>query len=116
MIKNWTNFVRRWADVSFLPGSLVALCRLFNSPYRMVIVINQSAIGRGIITTDEAMEINSKIVDIIKENGGRIDSGQMDPHSPQDSCSCRKPEQGMLFRACAESSLDLLSSILIGDS
>jgi len=116
IIENRENYVRGWDDVSFIPGSITALKRLSGSPYRVLIVTNQSAIGRGLITIDEAMEINSKIVDVIKEHGGRIDSVQMCPHTAQDNCSCRKPEPGMLLKASAELSLDLSASFLIGDT
>jgi histidinol-phosphate phosphatase family protein len=116
IIENRANYVRSWDDVSFLPGVFPALRRLFESPYRIVIVTNQSAVGRGLLTLELAKEINTRIVNAIEEQGGRIDSMQMCPHTPQDKCSCRKPEPGMLIQASAEFSLDLATSVLIGDS
>ncbi len=116
ILENRANYVRSWDDVNFLPDVFPALRRLVQSPYRIVIVTNQSAIGRGLLTLELANEINTRIVNAIEQKGGRIDSVQMYPHTPQDKCSCRKPEPGMLLQASAELSLDLATSSLIGDS
>jgi len=116
ILENRANYVRSWDDVSFLPDVFPALRRLVQSPYRIVIVTNQSAIGRGLLTLELANEINTRIVNTIEQKGGRIDSVQMCPHAPQDKCSCRKPEPGMLLQASDELSLDLATSFLIGDS
>ena len=116
IIENRANYIRSWDEVTFLPSVFPALRQLFESPYRIVIVTNQSAIGRGFLTLALAKEINTRIVNTIKEQGGRIDSVQMCPHTPQDKCSCRKPEPGMVLQASAELSLDLPTSFLIGDS
>jgi len=116
IIENRANYVRSWDDVSFLSGVFPALRLLFASAYRIVIVTNQSAVGRGFLTLELAKEINTRIVNTIEEQGGRIDSVQMCPHTPQDKCSCRKPEPGMVLQASAEMSIDLTTSFLIGDS
>ena len=116
IIENRANYVRSWDDVIFLPGIFPALRRLFASAYRIVIVTNQSAVGRGLLTLELANEINTKIVNAIEQQGGRIDSVQMCPHAPRDECSCRKPEPGMVLQASAELSLDLSASFLIGDT
>lgn len=116
IIENRANYVRSWDDVSFLPGVFPALRRLFESAYRKVFVTNQSAVGRGFLTLELAKEINTRIGKAIQQHGGRIDSVQMCPRAPQDKCSCRKPEPGMLLQASAELSLDLATSFLIGDS
>ena len=116
IIENRSNYVRDWADVSFLPGAMEALRRISSSRYRIVIITNQSAIGRGILASSTAEAINARIVEKINMDGGRIDSLQMCPHAPQDNCKCRKPLPGMILRARDELDLNLSLSFLIGDS
>lgn len=108
--------MRRWEDVDFLPGAVEALSRLANSPYKIVIVTNQSAVGRGLIPASKAWEISHRIVEIITQEGGRIDAVYMCPHAPADQCNCRKPNAGLLTQAAEELRLDLNRSYLIGDA
>ncbi len=116
IIENRDNYVRAWEDVAFIPGALAALTQIRNSPYKIVIVTNQSAIGRGIITRQTAEEINTRVVQEIEAAGGRVDAVFMCPHTPDEHCSCRKPQPGLLLQAAEALSLDLSRSILIGDA
>jgi D-glycero-D-manno-heptose 1,7-bisphosphate phosphatase len=116
IIENNDSYVRSWTDVVFIPGSLEALARFNASTYRIIIITNQSAVGRGLITLDCALAINRRVVDMISRQGGRIDGSYICPHSPQDDCECRKPRPGLLFQAAAALSLDLGRSILVGDA
>ena len=116
IIENNPAYVRSWDDVLFIPKSLAALAQLRHTSYKIIIVTNQSAIGRGILPAEEAADINSRLVDKIRQAGGRIDGVYMCPHAPQDACNCRKPKPGLLIQAARELSLDLEKSILIGDA
>jgi D-glycero-D-manno-heptose 1,7-bisphosphate phosphatase len=116
IIENRENYVRSWEDVSFFPQALQALALASPTEFRIVIVTNQSAVGRGIISIDQALDINHKIVNEIERYGGRIDGIFMCPHAPQAGCDCRKPKPGLLFQAAEALSLDLQKSIMIGDA
>jgi len=116
IIQNRSEYVRSWEEVRFLPGSLDAMRELASFPYHIVIVTNQSAVGRGLLDLQTAHSINARIVAKIKEHSGRVDSVEMCPHKPEDHCECRKPKPGMLLRAQKALNLDLHTSILIGDS
>lgn len=116
IIQNRDDYVRSWDDVEFIPGSITALNKLSSLPYHMVIVTNQSIVGRGIISLEAANNINTRVIEIIEREGGRIDAAYLCPHTPHDRCSCRKPEPGMIFQAEADLSIDLPTSYLIGDS
>lgn len=65
---------------------------------------------------ETADEINRKLVEHLRTDGGHIDAVYMCPHLPQDDCDCRKPKPGLLLQAAEELSLDLLRSWLIGDA
>ncbi|MGD8753270.1 MAG: HAD family hydrolase [Anaerolineales bacterium] len=116
IIENRSNYVRRWEDVAIFGQALTALAQVKSSPHKIVIVTNQSAVGRGIIPLETVLEINDRLVKIIKQTGGRIDGVYVCPHAPQDLCACRKPKPGLLLQAADELSLDLSRSILIGDA
>jgi D-glycero-D-manno-heptose 1,7-bisphosphate phosphatase len=116
IVQNRENYIRSWKDVEFLPDSLQALKQLSQTPYKIIIITNQSAIGRGIITLEEAETINQLIVNEIRVAGGRIDGLFMCPHTPDDLCMCRKPLPGLFFQAADSLSIDLSSSAIIGDA
>lgn len=116
IIENRANYVRSLADVTFLPQAVEALSMASQSLYKIVIVTNQSAVGRGILTYSQALEINQRVVAEIVQSGGRIDGSYLCPHSPDDECNCRKPKPGLLLQAAAELSIDLPRSVMIGDA
>ena len=116
IIENRPSYVRSWSDVEIYPQALAALARLKNSPYKVILVTNQSGIGRGLIPVEVAEAINRRLLGVIEAAGGRIDGIFMCPHAPQDNCDCRKPRPGLLLQAAEQLSLDLGSSILIGDA
>lgn len=114
--ENRDDYVRAWEDVRLLPGALEALARLAATPFRIVVVTNQSPIGRGILTTGQVEAINRRLVEEIEAYNGRIDAFYCCPHRPDDGCDCRKPQPGLLLRAARELDLDLDRSYLIGDA
>lgn len=114
--KNRSDHVKSWAEFEFLPQvkeSLAALS-LLNLP--LIVVTNQAAIGRGLMTVELLEDIHQRMVAEIAAQGGRIDRIFYCPHRPEDSCDCRKPKPGMLYQAAAEMGLDLTRSYLIGDA
>lgn len=116
LIENKSNYIRSWNDVKFFSDAVQALVKIRDSSFRIVIVTNQSAVGRGIISLETAYAINNRIVNYIENNNGRIDSVFMCPHAPEDQCECRKPKPGLFYQAANILSLDLEKSIMIGDA
>jgi D-glycero-D-manno-heptose 1,7-bisphosphate phosphatase len=116
IIQNRECYVRDWVDVEFIPESLQALERLSQSTYKIIFISNQSAVGRGIISIAQAEVINQRIIEKIADAGGRVDASFICPHAPEDNCSCRKPLPGLIFQAAEALSIDLPSSVLVGDA
>ncbi len=116
IIENRPNYVRTWADVDVYPQALVALQSIYNSPYKIIIVTNQSAVGRGLVQLKTVLTINDRLAETISDAGGRVDGIFICPHAPEDRCSCRKPRPGLLLQAARALSLDLHRSIMIGDA
>jgi D-glycero-D-manno-heptose 1,7-bisphosphate phosphatase len=116
IIENCPNHVKTWDDVKFLDGVFAALRRLADSTVAVVVVSNQGAVGRGMMSLDAAWEIQNRIVAAIEERGGRIDASYICPHHPDDGCDCRKPSPGMILSAAKDLNLDLTQSWLVGDA
>jgi D-glycero-D-manno-heptose 1,7-bisphosphate phosphatase len=116
IIENRADYVKSWSEVRFLPEAVGALRRLSRTDYAVVLVTNQSAVGRRIITLDQARAINHRVVTEIQAAGGRVDAAYLCPHHPDDRCECRKPAPGMFLRAARELGLDLAGSYAIGDA
>jgi D-glycero-D-manno-heptose 1,7-bisphosphate phosphatase len=116
IIENRADYVRSWSDVLIFPEALAALAKISRWPYKIVIVTNQSAVGRGLISLSAAQAINNRLENEIARCGGRIDAVFMCPHAPDDSCDCRKPRPGLLLQAQRALSLDLSRSLMIGDA
>ena len=108
--------MRSTEQLRIFPTALPALARLAQSEYAIVIVTNQSAIGRGLVSAETVAQINQHLLQRIHAPGGRIDGLYLCPHAPNDACECRKPRPGLLLQAASELRLDLAHSWLIGDS
>ncbi len=114
--ENRPDYVRDWSQVRIIPEAIRALSLPAIDNYKIVIVTNQSAVGRGLISLAAAQDINSRLVQAIRADGGKVDAVYMCPHSPAEDCQCRKPRPGMLLQAAGELSLDLRRSWMIGDT
>jgi D-glycero-D-manno-heptose 1,7-bisphosphate phosphatase len=116
VIENRAAYVRSWADVAFIPRALDALARLAATPYAVVLITNQAAVGKGLVTLAEALAINRRVCEAIRRAGGRVDAAYLCPHRPEDDCACRKPKPGLLLLAKRELELSLADSWIIGDA
>lgn len=80
--------------------------------YKIIVVTNQSKVGRGLITLEELNAINYFVH---KSTGSHIHKFYFCPHTKEENCACRKPKNGMIMQAAREHSIDLKSSWMIGD-
>jgi D-glycero-D-manno-heptose 1,7-bisphosphate phosphatase len=113
---NRPDYVKSWAEFEFLPGSREALVGLSGLGWPVVVISNQSAIGRGLVSAETVAEINARMVAEIEQAGGRVDGVYICPHHPDEGCVCRKPRPGLLMDAALELGLDLGCSYLVGDA
>lgn len=102
-------------QVRLLPGAAEALERLRRAGFALVVVSNQSGIGRGLVTEEEAAAVHRRFVSALAERGIELAGAFYCPHAPADGCSCRKPSPELLRRAADELHLDLECSFMVGD-
>jgi D-glycero-D-manno-heptose 1,7-bisphosphate phosphatase len=101
--------------VRLLPGASAALAALQSAGFALVIVSNQSGVGRGIITPEQARAVHERFVSALAADGVTIDAFRYCPHAPGEGCDCRKPRPDMLLDVAAELGLDVSRSTMIGD-
>jgi histidinol-phosphate phosphatase family protein len=109
------DFIKSPDEIEFIPGSIEALRILKKMGYKIIVISNQSGIGRGILTEKMVKEVNDSFIRQLREKGTSIDALYYCPHHPEDGCNCRKPETGMIRRAVAEHKLYLKEAVVIGD-
>ncbi len=109
------GYLKVAAELKLLPGVGPALARLKGAGARLVVVTNQSGVGRGILTHKDLEAIHARLEGLLEREDVALDAIYFCPHHPADGCRCRKPEVGMVERAVSELHLDLRRSYLIGD-
>src|SRR4051812_45621322 len=100
--------------VRFMPDVLPALSRFQESGYSLVVISNQSGIGRGVISQEQYELVARRINDVLHEYGIHPATYYC-PHSPDDDCQCRKPNPYLLLQAARDLDIDLARSYMIGD-
>lgn len=99
-----------------LSGVIEGLRQLQEAGFGLAIVTNQSGIGRGYFSEAQYERFQSQLIERLSAGGVRIARSYHCPHRPDEGCSCRKPEPGLLLRAQAELDADLERSWVVGDA
>ena len=101
--------------VVFYPGIPEALRKLKDSGYLVIVVTNQSGIGRGFFDEETAMAVNLAMLKMLWARGVQPDAIYYCPHHPDDGCSCRKPGLLMVQRAFEDLQINRDNSWIVGD-
>ena len=109
------GYVTSPEQLVLFPGVPQALARLNALGVLVILVTNQSAIGRGFITAEGLHLIHRKLAELLEADGGTIDAIYFCPHLPSEGCACRKPNIEMIQHASEHFSLDLSQCYLVGD-
>lgn len=116
------GYVFRREEFRFVPGTLAACAQLHRLGFVLVVVTNQSGIGRGLYGEDDYRRLTDWMRGEFAAAGAPLAGVYHCPHHPQAlrpeyrrSCDCRKPAPGMLLAAARELALDLGRSVLFGD-
>ncbi|MES2217432.1 MAG: D-glycero-beta-D-manno-heptose 1,7-bisphosphate 7-phosphatase [Pseudomonadota bacterium] len=99
-----------------IDGSLEAIARFNQAGYQVIVATNQSGLARGLYDLPTLTKIHQKFFTLLAEAGGKVEEIFFCPHHPNNHCSCRKPEPGMLHNIAKKYPIDLTTTIFIGDS
>lgn len=113
---NEPEYVHRKDDFKFAPGAIPALKKLSRTDYKIIIMTNQSGIGRGYFGEKDLKNLHEWMLEELEKENIRIDKIYYCPHAPWENCSCRKPKTGMIKKAVKDFGMNLSKSWIIGDS
>ena len=108
--------LNRVAQLQLIPRAGKAIARLNQAGYPVIVITNQSAIARGLLTETGLSAIHRELKHQLSAHNASIDAIYHCPHHGKDNCTCRKPAPGMILRAASEHNIDLAGSIMIGDN
>jgi D-glycero-D-manno-heptose 1,7-bisphosphate phosphatase len=101
--------------IELIPGASRAIRLINRLGLPVVVVSNQSGVARRYFPVSSVEEINKQLSFMLKQEGAVLDGVYYCPHHPDDGCTCRKPEPGMLQMAAGELGIDLPRSYMAGD-
>jgi len=114
--KHRKDYVKSITELVFLPN-IEKWVKIFSQhKFKIIIVTNQSVIGRGLATKNDIEKIHQKILDHFNSFQIKIDAIYFCPHTPNSECMCRKPKTKLFEMAINEFDIDILNSWVIGDS
>ncbi len=102
-------------QVKLLPGVGRALRELKQMGFGLVVITNQSGVGRGLFDEEQLRRIHERLRQQLEAEGVRLDGLYVCPHTPEDDCLCRKPRLGLIQKASEELGFSPQDSIVVGD-
>ena len=109
------HFISRPDDVRVLPGAADAIARINRARIPVVVVTNQSGIGRGYFGAEEYEKVNERIAADLEKAGARLDAVYHCPHGPDDACPCRKPGTALFDAALEKFGVPGTRAAFVGD-
>ncbi len=109
------HYCSRPEDFELFTGVPGAIKKLNDHGFKVVVVTNQSGVGRGFFTEDTLRLIHEKMVNNLTHQGAKLDGIYYCPHHPNENCNCRKPKIGLLVRAKRDLEIDFKRSYMVGD-
>lgn len=109
------NYLHRPEEWEWVPGVLEGLRIARAAGFRLVVVTNQSGIGRGYYTEADVRALHTWVQKELRSKNLSIDGYYFCPHGEKEGCACRKPRPGMILQACRDLGIDPQKSYLVGD-
>ncbi len=122
VINSDRGYVSQWSEFELLPGVVTALADMQALGYRLIIVTNQSGIGRGFYTEGDFAALSTQLIDFLAGHDVQLTAIYHCPHHPTEAqggfkkyCDCRKPQPGMVLRGVDDWQLEVEACALVGD-
>jgi D-glycero-D-manno-heptose 1,7-bisphosphate phosphatase len=109
------EYIKSVAEWRPIPGSLEAIAALTRGGYRVVVITNQSAVGRGLLDETMLATIHRHMVAAVRAAGGDLAGIYYCPHAPDAGCECRKPRPGLFRKLERELGVSVRGAPYIGD-
>jgi len=115
VINKEVGYLHKIKDFQFIDGVFDACLHFQSLGFTLVIVTNQSGIGRGYYGKDEFHTVTDWMLQQFNNQGIDILDVFFCPHGPESGCDCRKPKPGMLTQAGKKHGINMEDSWMIGD-
>jgi histidinol-phosphate phosphatase family protein len=112
----YKDYVKKPSEFRFLPGSRKAIMLLNKAGLKVIIISNQTGVGKGLYTKEDLKRVTAKMLKGLKSFGARLDKICYCLHHPDSNCACRKPKTGMFEKAVGKNRFDRENSYFIGDT
>jgi D-glycero-D-manno-heptose 1,7-bisphosphate phosphatase len=109
------NYLSDPEQVELIPGAAAGLRRLAGCGLGLVVITNQSGIGRGFFDETRLAEIHRRLTAMLRAEEVELDGIYICPHHPDQACDCRKPRPALALRAAAELGFDASLAFVVGD-
>ena len=116
------GYLQNIEQLTLIPGAAQGIRILNNYGFKVVVVTNQSGVARGYFREEFIVQTHDHLRAVLQRENAIIDAFYYCPHHPAEgfppyrkTCSCRKPEAGMLIQAACDLHLDLSRSYMVGD-
>jgi D-glycero-D-manno-heptose 1,7-bisphosphate phosphatase len=110
------DYVLDWSQFVFVPGIREALKQLATLGPPLIVISNQAAVGKGLLSLGDLREITTQMQQVLLKDGTILSAAYYCPHRSDERCGCRKPSPGLLIAAARDFNVDLARSVFIGDS
>ncbi len=102
-------------QLQLLPGAAQGLRALHRAGHPLVVVTNQSGVGRGMFTLERLHAVNRRFCALLAEHGAPLAGLYFCPHRPEEGCDCRKPNTALLLEAATALGFEPAAAIVVGD-
>ena len=110
-----TGYIHKEKDFVFKPTAISAIKKLNDNDYRVIVITNQSGIGRGLYKKEDVDSLHEYINQVLEKHSAKIDAFYYCPHKPEEHCICRKPKTYFHQKAISEYNIYVKKLTLIGD-
>jgi D-glycero-D-manno-heptose 1,7-bisphosphate phosphatase len=101
--------------LEFTPGTPRALRLLYTNGYRLIVITNQSGVGRGLFPIEQVEAMHGRLHAMVEAAGAKLTRIYTCPHTPEAQCACRKPNLALMEQAATEFNFSPRSAVVIGD-
>tara|TARA_B100002003_G_C14091865_1_gene525146 strand:+ start:819 stop:1355 length:537 start_codon:yes stop_codon:yes gene_type:complete len=115
VINKDNEYISKVEDFEFIPKTIDALKKAIKNNYKLIIITNQSGIGRGYYTLEDYKKVESYMLEELKKESINILGVFFCPHNYDGNCDCRKPKTKLFMQAKDKFNIDLDQSFMIGD-
>jgi D,D-heptose 1,7-bisphosphate phosphatase len=112
----YKDYIKSASEFRFLPGSQKAIRLLNKAGFKVIIISNQTGVGKGLYSKKDLKDVTDKMQRGLKRSNAVLDKICYCIHHPDSNCGCRKPKTGMFKKAVGKNKFDRKGSYFVGDT